>query len=326
MTNQTTRATWVLSGSMLVCLTAWLALAAGAAKAPTSLPTATGPASRPARVLSIDELREVTVRLRPLHKTLGKPRPGDWLAHHREPGQTFEQYVACRPTLPRGKRHVLYIQPLGTFTAPQRKVVRLTSEFMGLYFNLPVKISKDLPPTLVPARARRVHPQWGDKQILTTYVLDEVLLPRLPDDAAALLAFTASDLWPGQGWNFVFGQASLRQRVGVWSIYRNGNPARGGGMFRTCLLRTMKTAVHETGHMFSMLHCTAFDCCMCGSNNRGESDRRPVALCPQCLAKVCWATGTDPRQRYDRLARFCRKQGLVKEARFYMKSARVLAR
>ena len=48
------------------------------------------------------------------------------------------------------------------------------------------------------------------KQILTTHVLGEVLKPRLPKDAAAYIAFTASDLWPGEGWNFVFGQATLR--------------------------------------------------------------------------------------------------------------------
>ena len=44
------------------------------------------------------------------------------------------------------------------------------------------------------------------------------------------------------------------------------------------------TATHETGHMFSMLHCTAYECCMCGSNHREESDRRPVYLCPECTA------------------------------------------
>jgi hypothetical protein len=27
-----------------------------------------------------------------------------------------------------------------------------------------------------------------------------------PADALAYLALTASDLWPGEGWNFVFGR------------------------------------------------------------------------------------------------------------------------
>jgi HSP20 family molecular chaperone IbpA len=62
---------------------------------------------------------------------------------------------------------------------------------------------------------------------LSTYLLYEVLEPDRPEDALAYLALTASDLWPGEGWNFVFGQANLRRRVGVWSLYRNGDPGEG---------------------------------------------------------------------------------------------------
>ena len=63
--------------------------------------------------------------------------------------------------------------------------------------------------------------------MLSTYVLDDVLLPDRPRDALAYLAVTARDLWPGDGWNFVFGEANLRARFGVLSIYRNGHPAKG---------------------------------------------------------------------------------------------------
>ena len=262
--------------------------------------------------------------LRPLHRKLGKPAPGDWLDRHKEPGQTFDQYLRCRPTLPRGKRTVLYIQPLGEFTATQRRIITLTAEFMGRYFNLTVKTHKDLPLSIIPAKARRTHPTWGDKQILSTYVLDGVLRPRLPADAAAYIAFTTSDLWPGRGWNFVFGQASLARRVGVWSIYRNGDPDKNEAAFRLCLLRTMKTATHETGHMFSMMHCTAYECNMCGSNHRAESDRRSIALCPECMPKVCWAARAEPIERFRKLAAFCRDNGLKPEAKFYDKSLRKL--
>ena len=40
-------------------------------------------------------------------------------------------------------------------------------------------------------------------QIQTGYVLREVLAPRRPPDALALLGLTAVDLFPGPGWNFV---------------------------------------------------------------------------------------------------------------------------
>jgi archaemetzincin len=263
-------------------------------------------------------------KLRPLHTRLGPPQPGDWLDQHKEDGQTFAQYIASRPVRPQGKRKVIYIQPLGDFTDTQRKIVTLTADFLGRYFNVPVKIQRDLPLRLIPQQAQRVHPTWGMPQILTTYVLDEVLCPRLPPDAAAYIAFTASDLWPGEGWNFVFGQASLRDRVGVWSIYRNGDPDESPDAFRLCLLRTLKTASHETGHMFSMKHCTLYECNMCGSNHREESDRRPLTLCPECVAKVCWATTADPIKRYESLEAFCREQGLKEEAAFYRQSADTL--
>ena len=146
-------------------------------------------------------------------------------------------------------------------------------------------------------------------QILTTSVFDDVLRPRLPKDACVELSLTTSDLWPGEGWNFVFGQASLSDRVGVWSIYRNGDPHEGEKAFRLCLRRTLKTASHETGHMFSMMHCTRFACNMCGSNSLEEADRQPLSLCPVCLAKLCYATGADPVKRFQKLIVFFKGRG-----------------
>ncbi|MGQ9661676.1 MAG: archaemetzincin [Kiritimatiellia bacterium] len=256
-------------------------------------------------------------KLRPLHQALEPPGPNDWLAVHPEPGQTFQQYLASHPVIPGERRRVIYIQPLGEFSAKHVQIVELTAEFLACYFGLPVETRQCLALTAIPPRARRRHPQWGVEQILTTYVLEEVLRPRLPPDAAVYLALTPADLWPGPGWNFVFGQASLRDRVGVWSLYRNGDPEAGEAEFKRCLTRTLKTAAHETGHMFSMLHCTAYACCMNGSNHRAEADRRPLWLCPECMAKVCWATGADPIERYRRLAEFCEKQKFGRELDFY---------
>jgi archaemetzincin len=146
-----------------------------------------------------------------------------------------------------------------------------------------------------------------------------VLTPRLPRDAAATICFTACDLWPGPGWNFVFGQASLEGRVGVWSIARFGDPDESEESFRLVLLRTLKLATHEAGHMFSLAHCTAYACDMNGSNSLDESDRHPLALCPECLAKICWATRADPAERYRKLIEFCKREGLKAEAERYEK-------
>jgi archaemetzincin len=259
-----------------------------------------------------------------LHTRLGKPAPGEWLAEHPEPGQTYLQYVRLNPVRPDRKRRMIYVQPLGEFTDAQRKVVAVTCEYMHHYFNLPVKMRDPLPLTLIPASARRTHPTWKVDQVLSTYVLESALAPRLPADAMAYIAFTPADLWPGEGWNFVFGQASLSERVGVWSFNRFGDPDQSEAAFNRCLLRTLKLATHETGHMFSMAHCTLFECNMCASNHLEEADRRPSWLCPQCLAKLCWATSAEPREHFQRLAAFAKAQGFTKEEEFYRKSLTAL--
>lgn len=259
-------------------------------------------------------------RLAGFHKPLGEPGPNDWLARYSEPGETYADYVNSSPVRPDDRRRVIYIQPLGDFSPMQRKIVGITADYMGIYFQLPVRVRDDLPMALIPQRARRVHPEWGMPQVLTTYVRDELLKPRLSDDAVALIAFTASDLWPGEGWNFVFGEASLADRVGVWSIARFGDPEASQASFRLTLRRTLGTATHETGHMFSMQHCVFYECSMCGSNSLPESDRYPLWLCPQCLAKLCYATGADPVKRFRELVVFVKAHGLHEEAEFWEKS------
>ncbi len=292
--------------------------------------TSAAPRPASADAAAIAELHRVIASLEPLHRDKRRPGPDDWLATHNEGGQTFDAYRKDEPvvvdlTAGPGKRNTLYIQPLGELTESQTQVVKLTASYMHRFFGVPVKLSRRLPLSLIPASARRTQPSSGGRQILTSHVLDEVLLPRLPDDAAAYISFTASDLWPGKGWNFVFGQASLTERVGIWSVHRYGDPDQSEAAYRLMLLRTLKVAVHETGHMFSIKHCTAHECVMGGSNNLTETDRAPLWLCPECMAKMCWATKTDPADRYRRLADFSRKRGFTAEAAFFENSLRTLS-
>src|SRR5262249_47769556 len=153
-------------------------------------------------------------------------------------GQTFDDYLAANPVRKSDNLTTIYLCLLGDFTPEQEQITDRTREYLAVFFQVPVKVRKRTPLTEVPARAQRRHPKWGDRQILTSYVRDEVLKPDRPDDALAYLAFTGSDLWPGEGWNFVFGEASLRERTGVWSLYRNGDPAKGPDEFALCLRRT----------------------------------------------------------------------------------------
>ncbi|MBN2712377.1 MAG: hypothetical protein JXR97_08125 [Planctomycetes bacterium] len=269
-----------------------------------------------------DSLRKDIKALVPFHVVKAKPKPGEWLAEHgdNEKGQTFEQYLHYRPVRPSRSRRVIYLQRLGEFSVGQKKALDLTAEYMRIYFGLAVKFTKDLPLSVIPDDARRVHPEWGVKQVLTTYILDDILKPKLPKDGVVFMCFTSSDLWPGGDWNFVFGQAAIRSRVGVQSLYRNGNADGSEAEFLTFLRRTIRTATHETGHMFSMHHCIKYECNMNGSNSREESDGRPTWLCPECMAKLCWAMGVEPVGRYRKLYEWFVKNGMQEEAGFMGKS------
>ena len=157
--------------------------------------------------------------------------------------------------------------------------------------------------------------------MLTGYILHEVLEPERPADALAYLALTASDLWPGKGWNFVFGQANLRQRTGVWSIYRNGDPDQD---FPLSLRRTLGTSSHEFCHVLTMRHCTAFRCLMNGSNHQEERDARPLHLCPVCLCKLCWNLQVDPAEQCRKLKEFYVESGLADDVAWCDRAAELL--
>ncbi len=268
-------------------------------------------------------LRDVAARLKPLHSKPPPAEAGDWRLGpgKDERGQTFEAWRNSRPVKARGKRNTLYLQVIGPLTKTEAEIVEQSAHFLALYFGLPVK-------RVAPAKVDADWPHYAKRgdQLLSTYILRHVLKPALPADAAAMIGFTAMDLWPGRGWNFVFGQASLQNRVGVWSMHRFGDPTRSKAARVRCLRRTLKTATHETGHMFSIDHCTHYACCMNGSNHLEEADGQPLALCPECLPKICEATGVKPRERFAKLAAFCEKHGLDEEAAFYKRSYEALCK
>ncbi|MCA1590457.1 MAG: hypothetical protein LC734_08730, partial [Acidobacteria bacterium] len=79
------------------------------------------------------------------------------------------------------------------------------------------------------------------------------------------------------------------------------------------------------GHMFGIRHCTKYECVMSGTNHLGETDRRPLDACPECMAKICWMTKTKPVDRYRKLADFSRKNNLkVEAAEFDQKGRRAM--
>ncbi len=270
-------------------------------------------------VLFAAELPAPYAKLLLLHETLPAPQSGEWLAEHKEPGQTLAEYRKTDFVKAQPARKTIYVVVLGKMTDQQKEIIGVTKEYLKIYFGLPVKTLPMIPVNSFPKAAQRTHPSWGNHQLHTGYILEKALLPKLPKDACAMIAFTAHDLYPGDGWNFVFGYAAYRARVGVWSIYRNGDPTESEEAYKLCLKRTLRLATHETLHMFSMLHCTQYRCNLNGVNHLQEADASPLWLCPECLGKLKLATGVDLEKRFDALIAFHEKQGFAEESEFYQK-------
>lgn len=264
-----------------------------------------------------EKLSRMRERLVPFFDPMGEPGPYDWLKHHAEAGQTLEEYLNGSPTLPTPDRRTIYVQPLGMFTPSENQVIENTAEFMELFFGLPVKLlpSAAFDATLPDYAFRLIGREKKTRQIRTGYITQELLIPKLPADGAALIAFTNEDLFPDESMYFVFGQASLVERVGVWSMNRLHDKRDP----KKLLLRTLKVGVHETGHMFSIQHCTKYVCVFSGSNGLEETDSQPLDACPECAAKLCWITDCDPVQRFEKLAKLSRKFGLNEEAKRFEK-------
>lgn len=272
------------------------------------------------KLVSLEEIRSSMQLIASIHESKKAIRPGDWLEDHQESGQSFEQYLSSVGVRLCTRYGAMYIQPLGEFTEPEKELVNATVSFMERFFGMSVKLLESRSLNNLPKSAMRTHPEWKVHQVLSTYLLDNVLKPRRPKDAIAVLGLTSTDLWPGKNWNFVFGQASLTDRVGVWSFYRNGNLLGTKTEKLSFLRRTIKTAVHETGHMLGIPHCIAYECGMNGSNNLEESDRQLLEFCPECQAKVSWACGGDWEKRYEELFHFANESGLKAEGEFWKKS------
>lgn len=252
-----------------------------------------------------------------------RPGPDDWLAQHDEAGQSVALYRRQGFNRPDDARRTIVVAPLGDYEAsgPAMPVISDLVDFAGRFFQLPARAipAIDLDALGVERRTRGRRTQYRSGDVL------DALRHRLPGDAYCMIAVAAVDLYPGPKWNFVFGEARFRERVGVHSFVRYdpafyGQP-RGADGPRRILRRGLKVMAHEIGHMFSIMHCTHYHCVMNGTNHLEETDRSPLHLCPVCRRKLHAAVAYDPAAREAALAEFCEKHGLQGPAERYARRA-----
>ena len=233
------------------------------------------------------------------------PQEGDWLDAHPEDGQSLAELSKSSVS---AKGRVIYLVPVGTLDAPHAAVLDALEPLVAAWFQLEVKRLPAIDEALAKKGERegQLGRQWYTGTIL------ELLRERRPDDAAAVMAITQVDLYPDPSWNFVYGEASYEERIGVSSLARDGDPSSEKTLV---LRRSLGTSVHEVGHMLGLAHCIAWECVMNGSNHRAEADSRPLEPCPVCQAKLRHVIGFDARARWEALARAYADAGLEDGAR-----------
>jgi archaemetzincin len=244
------------------------------------------------------------------------PGPDDWLSFHRESGQTYADYLASEANRPDAGRQTIYLLPIGDFpeeTSPPLNEVR---DYAAAFFQMKVKVLPAYDPHDLEFEPRK-NPHTRRRQVRTS-AMREFLKGRLPADAYCLLGITMTDLYPAPSWNYVFGEASLAERVGIYSFARY-DPAffgddRGANFRDVILRRSCKVLAHEMGHLFGLKHCIYYDCVLNGSNNLDEADARPPHLCPVCLRKLRHCAGFDAVKRYGQLEQFYVRHRWYREA------------
>ncbi|HOX36938.1 MAG TPA: archaemetzincin [Candidatus Brocadiia bacterium] len=245
-----------------------------------------------------------------------------WLGRFPEKHVAFEDYMRSLPIRPTPGRNRILILPIGDFRDSDRYALDQTAQYAGLFFQLPVEIVVG---TVMPDTEKRVRGDSGRSrtQYRTGPLIDFVEKRGLRRNAVCCIGLTMEDLYPSESWNFVFGEASLMKRIGVYSLNRL-NPAEDGGarsddadrLFR---LRAFKLMTHETCHMFGLTHCIRYECVVNGSISLDESDADPPFLCPDCLRKLQWNIGFDVIERYRGLREFWKKNEFKREAEWMEK-------
>ena len=150
--------------------------------------------------------------------TIRRPGPRDWLATHPEKPQTFDDFLRSKRNTPTSRVGTIYLQPFGTFAKDTSPPLAELHDYASAFLGLTVKVLPGEPLVDDKTMTRRTR-EDGNVQFLTDDILTR-LQDKLPADAFCVLGITMEDLYPEDSWNYVFGQATYAERVGVFSFKR----------------------------------------------------------------------------------------------------------
>lgn len=144
------------------------------------------------------------------------PESGDWLFSHKQKPQPYDAYKTPYINFLTPEKKTIYLLPFGKFNKDfMDKLVMFCAAF---YPNTLVKIlpEQDLMKSIPNIRKRKNV--YGDQ-----YICDDILAYMktcVPDDAYCVMGITLQDIYPGPNWNYVYGWATYKARVGIFSFVR----------------------------------------------------------------------------------------------------------
>lgn len=266
----------------------------------------------------------ITTAEEQLFRRKGPPQPGDWLTQFPEAGQSLELYKTKDSNiLTTLKRRRIVLQPLGEFPADRRWILESLREYAQVYFQMDARVAKSIvlrDPEKSKLGRKLPEDVRADKyarQYDAVKLVNDLLLPKLPDDAVVYLGITMEDLY-AKDMNYVFGYGSFDNRTGVYSLARYfpefwDEPSNERTRI-VALRRAFKVLNHETSHIFGLRHCVFYDCTMNGGNSLEEADATSIHECPVCHQKLMWNLKFDPLARFKNLIKIYEKHGLMEEA------------
>jgi len=224
-------------------------------------------------------VESTATQLADLYDTLSTPQPGEWLYEQQEFGQSLDEFRDETPIDSNNADATFYILPIDISHEEEFSLIADVATYLTTIFGYEVTVMPSMTAQLFPPHYFR------DEQLNSQLLLDEIIRPLLEQDALGLMGITQRDIYPGDGWNFVFGQANTKEKIGITSFARYGD-YNTDSTRRLVLNRLIKTTTHEFLHMLGLQHCIQFACVLNGSNSLDESDKKPSIICPECLAKL----------------------------------------
>lgn len=176
----------------------------------------------------------------------------------------------------------IYIVALGNIETVLLEVIKTE---VGLAFGAMIEIVNDVNDLskLISDAFEPRRKQYYSARILehlATAVMNKKKKPNLTNK---ILAVTEIDL-ATPVLTFVFGEAQLNGDCAIISLARLRQEfyelPPNGKVLRT---RAVKEAIHELGHTFGLLHCSAIECVMHFSSEITGIDQKDLNFCAHCL-------------------------------------------